>query len=41
VETAIKKLHPYETPEIIALPIVRGSTEYLAWLDDALPLRPR
>ena len=41
VETAIKKLHPYETPEIIALPIVRGSTEYLAWLDDALLPRPR
>ena len=41
VETAIKKLHPYETPEIIAVPIIRGSTEYLTWLDDALPFRPR
>lgn len=36
VETAIKKRHSYQTPEIIAVPIVRGSTEYLSWLDDAL-----
>ncbi len=34
VEAAIKKLHPYETPEIIATPIVKGSREYLNWLDD-------
>jgi periplasmic divalent cation tolerance protein len=32
VETAIKKLHSYETPEIIAVSIVKGSKEYLAWL---------
>ena len=37
VEAAIKKLHSYETPEIIAVPIVRGSAEYLTWLDDELP----
>ena len=36
VETAIKKLHSYETPEIIAVPIVKGSKEYLNWLDDVL-----
>ena len=34
VEAAIKKLHPYETPEIIATPIVQGSREYLNWLND-------
>jgi periplasmic divalent cation tolerance protein len=34
VEKAIKKLHSYETPEIIAVPIVKGSKEYLNWLDD-------
>lgn len=32
VESAIKKLHPYETPEIIAVPIIKGSREYLKWL---------
>jgi periplasmic divalent cation tolerance protein len=31
-EAAIKKLHPYETPEIIAVPIIKGSKEYLNWL---------
>lgn len=36
VEDAIKKLHPYETPEIIALPIIRGSREYLNWLDNEI-----
>jgi len=34
VETTIKKLHSYETPEIIAVPIIKGSREYLKWLDD-------
>lgn len=32
VEERIKTLHPYEVPEIIALPIVRGSAGYLGWL---------
>jgi periplasmic divalent cation tolerance protein len=36
VEAAIKSQHPYETPEIIAMPIVKGSKEYLNWIDDAL-----
>jgi periplasmic divalent cation tolerance protein len=36
VETAIKKLHSYETPEIIAVPIIKGSNEYLNWLDNEL-----
>jgi len=34
VETAIKKLHSYETPEIIAVPILKGSKEYLHWIDN-------
>ena len=36
IEAAIKKLHSYETPEIIAVPIIQGSTEYLEWLDESL-----
>jgi len=28
----VKKLHSYETPEIIALPIILGSEEYLNWI---------
>lgn len=37
VEAAIKKLHPYETPEIVAISIIKGSKEYLKWIDDELP----
>jgi periplasmic divalent cation tolerance protein len=32
----LSKIHSYEVPEIIALPIVDGSTAYLAWLDREL-----
>ena len=33
---AVKKLHSYSIPEIIALPIVKGSHDYLEWLDSEL-----
>ena len=33
VEQTIRRLHPYEVPEILALPILAGSASYLAWLD--------
>lgn len=33
----VKELHSYETPEIIALPIVAGDADYLRWLDDSVP----
>ena len=36
VEAAIKKLHSYETPEIIAVPIKQGSAQYLQWIEDSL-----
>jgi periplasmic divalent cation tolerance protein len=29
----VKELHSYSVPEIIALPIVEGSEDYLKWLD--------
>ena len=32
LDSAIKAVHPYEEPEIIALPIVSGSQGYLDWL---------
>ena len=32
----VKKIHSYETPEIIALPIVAGSVEYLRWMEEAM-----
>ena len=32
LETAIKDLHPYEVPEIVATPITNGGKDYLNWL---------
>lgn len=32
LESAIKKQHPYEVPEIIAVPVSGGSADYLNWL---------
>ncbi len=39
VEDAIRKLHPYDTPEIIAIPVVAGDARYLAWLADETATR--
>ena len=36
LEEVIKEIHPYETPEIIAIPLVAGCRDYLDWLGDAL-----
>ncbi len=36
LEKRIKELHPYTVPEIIAMPIVRGSHDYLKWIDETL-----
>jgi periplasmic divalent cation tolerance protein len=30
----IRDLHPYDVPEIIALPLLRGDPDYLKWIDD-------
>jgi periplasmic divalent cation tolerance protein len=32
----VEKLHSYDVPEFIALPIAAGSPKYLAWLADCL-----
>ena len=36
LEAAIKKLHSYDLPEIIALPVTSGSSDYLAWLGESV-----
>lgn len=33
LEALIIRLHPYDVPEIIALPITHGLPDYLRWLD--------
>ena len=32
----LHELHPYETPELLALRVAAGAPRYLAWLDEAL-----
>jgi periplasmic divalent cation tolerance protein len=32
LEAEIRRLHSYETPEIVAVPITAGSADYLAWI---------
>jgi len=32
IEAAIREVHSYEEPEIVATPIVAGSTAYLRWV---------
>jgi periplasmic divalent cation tolerance protein len=32
VEEAIRAVHPYDEPEIIAVPVVAGSQSYLDWI---------
>lgn len=34
VEKAIRDSHPYDLPEVIALPITAGSSDYLAWIEE-------
>ena len=31
---AVKSNHPYQVPEIISLPILDGSADYLEWISD-------
>jgi len=35
LEREVKRLHTYDVPEFIALPLTDGSSEFLAWLSDA------
>ncbi len=34
LEQALLDLHPYDVPEIIAMPIVAGSKDYLNWVGE-------
>lgn len=36
LEAAVRKLHSYDVPECIALPIVAGSKAYLDWISECL-----
>lgn len=36
IAEAVRTLHSYDVPEIIALPIVEGSKPYLDWMEESL-----
>ena len=36
LEAEVKRLHSYDVPEFIALPIIAGSPAYLRWLADSV-----
>lgn len=36
LEREVTRLHSYDVPEFIALPIAEGSREYLAWLQESV-----
>jgi periplasmic divalent cation tolerance protein len=36
LRTALESAHSYELPEILALPVAAGSTNYLSWIDGEL-----
>jgi len=41
LQRAIRALHSYGTPEIIALPVADGSRDYLAWIADSVRAREK
>ena len=36
IEAEISKIHSYQTPEIICLPVIDGSRNYLQWVSDSV-----
>lgn len=36
LETTVREIHSYETPEIVAFPLTTGSSSYLEWLRDSV-----
>jgi periplasmic divalent cation tolerance protein len=34
LEASLRAVHPYEVPEIVAVPVVKGSELYLRWIEE-------
>ncbi len=41
IEKAIRELHTYEVPEILAIPVVAGNSSYVQWLEQQVADEPR
>ncbi|HME10643.1 MAG TPA: divalent-cation tolerance protein CutA [Bryobacteraceae bacterium] len=40
LKSELQRMHSYEVPEVVALPVVDGSDAYLSWLDRELGEAP-
>jgi periplasmic divalent cation tolerance protein len=36
LQDELRKVHSYEVPEVLAIPVVDGSSDYLSWMDSEL-----
>ena len=36
LQAAVERLHSYDVPEFIAIPIATGSSGYLSWIEESL-----
>lgn len=36
LQRRLRELHPYEVPEIIAVPIVEGNADYMRWIEETV-----
>ncbi len=36
LEAALRELHPYDVPEIVAVPVTSGLADYVAWIGDSV-----
>ena len=41
IEASIKKVHPYDIPEILALPVLEGNADYLEWVRSETRRKPK
>lgn len=41
LEKRVRELHSYDVPEIVAVPLLAGSPEYLSWLQDQVQAPPK
>lgn len=41
LRSELERMHSYEVPEVVAVPIVDGSDRYLAWMDRELVSEPQ
>jgi periplasmic divalent cation tolerance protein len=36
LEQAVRSMHPYQVPEIIALPVIWGNADFVAWVESTV-----